>query len=39
MRVRDVLIDLGSGPVTSNIWNIYYNESSLQERIRFTLLP
>ena len=38
MRVRDVLIDLGSGPVTSNIWNIYYNESSLQERIRFTLL-
>jgi len=38
MRVRDVLIDLGTGPVTSNIWNIYYNESSLQERIRFTLL-
>ena len=38
MRIRDVLIDLGSGPVTSHIWNIYYNESNLQERIRFTLL-
>ena len=38
MRIQDVLIDLGNGPVTSSIWNIYYNESSLQERIRFTLL-
>ena len=38
MRIRDVLIDLGKGPATCNIWNIYYNESSFQERIRFTLL-
>lgn len=38
MRIQDMLLDLSSGPVISNVWNIYYNESSLQERIRFTLL-
>ena len=38
MRIRDALIDFGTESIEGNIWNIYYNESSLQERIRFTLL-
>lgn len=38
IRMRDVLFDLPSGPMTSCLWRIYYNESLLQTRVRFTLV-
>ena len=37
-RIHDVLIDFGDGPVDGYNWNIYYNDSSLEARIRFTLM-
>ncbi len=37
-RIQDVLMDLGSGPITGNNWEIYYNDESLDARIRFTLM-
>ena len=36
-RVRNVLMDFGSGPVTGCCWNICYNDSAPKERLRFTL--
>ena len=37
-RIRDVLIDFGTQSTTGNIWNIYYNDKSIESRKRFTLL-
>ena len=37
-RVRNVLMDFGSGPVTGCCWNICYNDSAPKERLRFTLM-
>ncbi len=37
-RIRDVLMDFGTGPITGNNWEIYYNDQSLDARIRFTLM-
>ena len=38
IRIRDVLIDLETGPVTANLWDIYYNSEIKDTRIRFTLM-
>ncbi len=37
-RIRDVLMDFGAGPVEENNWNIYYNDTIQDERVRFTLM-
>ena len=31
-------MDFGTGPITGNNWEIYYNDESLDARIRFTLM-
>ena len=38
VRIQDALVDYETASMIGNIWNIYYNETSLQERIRFTLM-
>ena len=37
-RIRDVLVDFGVASVTGNIWNIYFNDTSLETRCRFTVM-
>ena len=37
-RIRDVLMDFGEGPVEESTWNIYYNDSIQDARVRFTLM-
>ncbi len=37
-RIQDVLMDPGTGPVTGNNWEIYFNDEKPEARIRFTLM-
>ncbi len=37
-RVRGVLMDYGCGPKEESNWNIYYNDSLQDARVRFTLM-
>lgn len=38
MRVKGTLFDFGTQSFAGDMWNIFYNDASLSERIRFTLL-